>query len=523
MTQPSLGELAEHAAATHGTVKIWLDAPLDVAPAEGTELDYAGFANAVREMSAALHAGGVRPGDRVAVIKRNNFDVLAIVCGAVRIGAVAAPINAQQEPEAHAVLLKRLERPVLVIDERTLTGLQAAGIDVSALAHRTIAVDGPVDGAVSLTSLRGAPVPSPVPRQAADPLFITHSSGTTGVPKLVLHTGGSLRAHARLQVRLCRMLRLRETVAVCWSYSHLRAIGGLVMFLSLGLPMVALTDTEPAAAGALLSRLKPGVVETYPNVFMRWEGLASGPSRPFAGVRFFGSTFDAVHPRTIGTMLAASDRRWAAYFNVYGQSEIGPATVKMYTRRYDARATGGHCVGWSMPGITRVRVVDPETGAALSRGRPGLIEVATRGRFETYVGEDDRAEQGRSGEWWRTGDLGHLTGLRCLHLLDRVADVVPSVPSTLQVEDILLERLPALTEVVILTGGEGLPLPVLSTEGDAPLDEAGWEQATAGLPRLAPPVRLRWPDLPRTATFKVRRHLLARNLARLAASADPRT
>src|SRR4051812_4803813 len=78
----SMGLVAERAAATHGRIPIYLDRPLDIDPQARHELDYVEFAKLIEEMSAALHAAGVKPWDRVAIVKRSNFDMVAIAWAA---------------------------------------------------------------------------------------------------------------------------------------------------------------------------------------------------------------------------------------------------------------------------------------------------------------------------------------------------------------------------------------------------------------------------------------------------------
>ena len=151
-------------------------------------------------------------------------------------------------------------------------------------------------------------------------------------------------------------------------------------------------------------------------------------------------------------------------------------------------------------------------GRTLRVGRIGLVEVLARGQFVTYVGEPERAYAARSGKWWRTGDVGLKSRWGCLHLLDRTADVIGSVESTLALEDDLLDRLPILTEVVILSSGADRPVPVISTKDDQPVDGREWAAATTNLPPLAAPVHCRWSEIPRTSTWKVRRTALAQAL-----------
>lgn len=492
---------------------IRLDRPLDVLPAAGLRFDYVQFARLVVALSACLHALRVRPGERVTIVKRNNLDILALVCACARVGAVAAPINALQDPETLGALLERLGPAALIADQATVMALRSAGTADTGLARHVVVVDGAPEGTVSLDSLRGGVVPEPVPRSVDDPLVITHTSGTTGVPKLTVHSGRSLFLHARYQMWLCRLLRIREMAAVCVAFPHIRASGGIVTALSLGLPLLALTDPDPRSVAALLAAQRPVLLETYPNNWLLWEQLAADPAEPFASIRVFIGTFDATHPRTVRTLLGASRRRGAVYLQGYGQSEIGPATVRFYTRRFRGSQQHSRCVGTPMPGLTRIRIVDPQSGRPVGRGRAGLVELATRGKLVTYLREQERWEAASSGPWWRTGDVGFLSRWGCLHLLDRTADAIPGIPSTLQVEDRILERLPMLTEIVVVGSPEGPPVPVICTRDDLPLDRAQWDAAVGDMPGLAQPVQYRWGDIPRTATSKVRRFVLARSLA----------
>src|SRR5216684_6349225 len=71
-----------------------------------------------------------------------------------------------------------------------------------------------------------------------------------------------------------------------------------------------LCSTDPATTATFLSRYRPTVVDTFPNLYIRWEQFANDARGPLSNVRFFLSTFDAVHPGTIQRLLASSKRRF---------------------------------------------------------------------------------------------------------------------------------------------------------------------------------------------------------------------
>ncbi|MBF6045456.1 AMP-binding protein [Streptomyces sp. NRRL B-1677] len=503
-----LGLIPERAAARHGDVTITLDHDLDALPGTGRRLTYAGLAGHVDDLAARLWAAGVRPTEHLAVHKAANFDTYLLTCAAARIGAVPVLLSPQLDGATAGALLRRLNRPHLLTDDDKLRTCLAP-LALSEFAS-TVLTTGPArPGCTPLTALAGAPRRAPVLPHPDRPALMTHTSGTTGLPKLVVHTAESLYGRYAPQRTLAALIRTPETYAAHLSPVHSRMYLALAVALPKGMPLVIVGDPEPAHVADLFARTRPGFVETHPNSFMAWEELADDPRRPLASVRYFSATFDALHPPTVHRLLHASRRRAPLFFQFYGQSECGPLTGRWYTRRTAHRADG-RCLGRPLPGV-RVRLATPG-GRRATRERPGAIEVRAAGRATGYHAEPERFAQQLHDGWWRTGDVGYRTRTGCLHLLDREVDVIPHIGSTLDVEDRLMARLPELAEVVLVPGPCKEPVPVVCTRGDAPLDPARWTAATADWPRLAAPVQLPLSALPRTATMKVRRLELARSL-----------
>lgn len=326
-----------------------------------------------------------------------------------------------------------------------------------------------------------------------------------------------------MQIIAGRLLLGRgDTVATCLSMAtaHARTLSGWPALLSAGCRHIAMVDPDPRAAADILSRHRPTLLETYPNVFIHWEQLADDPREPLRDVRTFVSTFDAAHPRTIQRLLSASRRRFPIYLQAYAQSEVGGATLSIRRRRRQPR-TDARDVGWAVPRLSRVRIVDPATGSRQRRGQAGLIEVAAVGQFAGYVGEQDRTNRQYDEAWWNMGDLGLITWRGSLRLLGRQVDAIPGLQDPLALEDLLLERLPELTELVLIAGQDDVPTAVACVRGDGVLDPARWTAATAGLARMRGPVVYRWADMPTTATWKVRRHELARLLQNTCSANSP--
>lgn len=497
----------EQAAQRHPDLPLWLSHPLDLRPSLGTRITLRDAAALIAQTAEVFRRAGVAPGDRVAVMKTHRFDVSLLQSAVASVGAVPAMLYPHTDPDIVTTLLERLDRPFLIVDRPVYDGVMAK-VDLPALTSGVFTID---DGVMDVERYTPAPPEQPL-ALPSDVVLIAHSSGTTGVPKLVGYPEMALGAHTRLQADIATAMRMRGPFALAVSYYHGRMVSGLGAAFAQGMPLALLDDTDSDTAVRMFTEVRPQIAESFPNVFVNWERLADHPDRPFSSVRYYVNTFDAIHPRTVQRLLDASGSRMPLYFQAYGTTETGPLTVKVHTRR-SIRSADPRCVGYPMPGLTRTRVVS-RPGTDDSDHRRGEIEVRSQGASRIYVGEPERVAPGSSKRWWRTGDLGERGRWGCLHLLDRLVDETAEVPSALALEDKLLERVPALSEVIIIpAGNDDSALPVVCTVDDAPLDMRVWQAAVADLPQLRPVLHLQWDQVPRGSTWKVRRLELRRQLA----------
>lgn len=409
---------------------------------------------------------------------------------------------------------------VLVTTTELIGHARTSGVDLLSLASVVVTLDQPMPGTVALEKLRGHPVPPPRRRDVGAPLVIDHTSGTTGVPKLVVHsTRTIIRELARFEARRIPKVGIRrsDVMAHASSFAHGRTFCWTGVAMSMApREIVILSSLDPDRADPVLRSHPPTIVEALPAAYVRFRPLAQRLDNPFRRVRFFLSTYDAMHPPVIRSYLNASRHRNPLWMDGWGQTETGPLTFRFHTRRSIVRGRSVHGVGHPVPGKTRLRLVDPKTLRPVRPGRPGLVLARTAARCLTYLGEYERWAGKHVGRWWNTGDIGIRSWLGGVRLLDREVDHIPGM-SCVEAEDLLEERIPEALECIVLGPRDSAPLPVVVT-ADGTLRDGAWDRASRGLPPMRQPVVLTWEQVPRTGTAKVRRVALLQQL-----TGDPTT
>lgn len=513
----SLGLLFDRRAEIGKPMSFHLSRPMDIDPSGQRILDLPALAESVRNTAAALHAAGAGAGDRVAVYKDNHFDCLLLAAAAIRIGAVPVMLSGLLPPDTVRPLLQRAEPKLLVSNQRLLAEKGSDGSLLSSFAEKTLSLDGGAPDAIAFADVLGGPVPAPVSRGDDELMMLTHTSGTTGIPKLIMYTPEKLQGQmARLECRHLPPLTFgrNDVVAMSLPYVHARAFTWIYSVLTLQPATVLLmSENDPEVVGPMFRQHRPTVIEALPIDFLQMAPLVTeGEGDAFASVRMFIGNFDAMRWSVIRRFLNASRRRFPIWREGYGQSETGGLGMIMITRyrankRRDEQP-GPRKVGRPMPGFVQLKVVDPTTFEPVPTGRPGVVLAKTKARCTGYYQEPERWNEKAVGDWWNTGDIGLMTRTGAVKLFDREVNYAPG-GSCLEHEDVIVDYLPEGYDVALLATPDGPPLPVVGSP-DGRLDKAQWDRAVRGLPALAEPVVIDFKDMPRTGTGKILRQELRR-------------
>lgn len=159
--------------------------------ARSGRLTYRELDSAADRAAGAFGALGLGPGDRIAVSLTNDIDVVVAFHGAMRLGLVWAGLNAALAPPEKAHVLADCGARVLLTDAATADRIAPLRGDLAEL--RTVVIADPRTADAEWSRLMAAAPPPPkVDVDPHAPAGIAYTSGTTGLPRGVVHSQHNL-------------------------------------------------------------------------------------------------------------------------------------------------------------------------------------------------------------------------------------------------------------------------------------------------------------------------------------------
>ncbi|MGU3536521.1 AMP-binding protein [Methylobacterium sp. A54F] len=393
-------------------------------------------------LAAALHAQGIRPGDRVAVLLPQSAAVVVAHAAAYKLGAIALPLAGLFGPEALAYRLADAGARAIVTDAAglaKLAPLRPRLLDLSLVVSQ----GGPADGALGYADLLAA---APDGFAAArtgpdDPALMIYTSGTTGQAK------GALHGHRVLLGHMPGFLMMHDFPPkggdLMWTPSDWAWAGGLLNVvmpsLLLGVPVVARGTArfEAEDAFAMMARLR--VTNAFlPPTALRMLRAVQDPRARFdlSALRNIASAGEALGPETFAWAEGALG---LTIGEAYGQTECN---LVLAACRAAGIARAGS-TGRPVPGH-RVAILRAD-GSEAAVDEAGEICVARPDpvMFLRYWNQPEATEAKFRGAWMLTGDQARRDADGYIHFVGREDDLITSAAYRIgptEIEDCLLRH-----------------------------------------------------------------------------------
>ncbi|WP_207941863.1 AMP-binding protein [Enterococcus sp. DIV2402] len=482
----------EQAALNYPSQQLILDEVLPAFPELPLETTYAESLAIIQQRAYQLARCGVQARDKVVIFKSPKFDTYLLATAVSYLGAIPVMVSYHFPVETMTVFVERLEDPFILFDDQTANVVQA--IENSS-DNKHLAVS---------YLLQQTPLEAPQLQLELDEIsYMTHTSGTTGIPKLICHSANSMGWRTLWQRTIFEKITEKKLLAFHISPVHSRFNIGMTSAMAMGFPLMPLNTADSQKVGVMLTRYQPIALETHPNNFVQWSFYAKEHPEAFHSIRYYHSTFDAINNQTMARFLEASGDEEAVFLQVYGQSECGPMILKKHTL-VSLKGNDARDMGIGLEGLTQARIAD-KNGNVLPANTDGHIQFLSKGRALTYYKEDARFQETVYNEWWDSGDYGMIDYQGHLFLKDRQVDLIEKINSNLAIEDYLLDHLDFLEEVVIVRDQDQQPQPIISVVTGKEMNWDAWWEKIADLPHLNEPLLRKFEEIPRTATMKVQR------------------
>ncbi len=447
----------------------------------------------VASVAGGLRERGVRRGDAVAWQVPNSLAAAVLTRACWRIGAVAAPVLHSFGAADVEAALGQID-PVLVVE---------------------LAPDAISDPVALAEALGGTPVSAGTsPSRPSDVALVLFTSGSTGIPKAVLHTHRALSWKASLMARV-HGLGPADAVLMPAPMAHISGLlNGVLVPGAAGLRSVLVRRFDPERALALVTAEGISFMAGPPTFFIAMaRALSEGASADVSSVRLVSSGGASVTPafvedtaRTFGCRVKRT----------YGSTEAPTVTTSTDDDPAErARDTDGRAVG-----EVELRVSDPESGARQPVGAPGELWVRGPEMFAGYADAGQTTAVIARGGWFRTGDLATVDDAGWLRIVGRLKDVIIRGGENISASEVeaALEAHPDVRHAVAV----GYPDPLMGervaafVEASAPfgLEECRRWFASRGMATFKTPERVeRLEHLPLLGSGKADRAELRRRAA----------
>jgi long-chain acyl-CoA synthetase len=322
---------------------------------------------------------GVSPGDTVAFCAGDSVDLLLGIIGTWKAGGLPSLIDPRTKQENLAYFVEDIAAGLIVADPEHHDRLREVG----------------ANSVISLKDLGHEAVGAQVRHDEEAPLYLSYTSGTTGVPKGCILKSGPVTVGASCTADRLGLERLDTLLVTTPTASSFLLVAALLPALHVGGTIGLAAGSTTEEIWAMAGEWKATVFVAYPLTLADIVNSAkSSLSTPFRLALSGGSPLAPRIKRDFQDVLGI------ALLESYGQSEFG-GFMALGSPRDGARSIEGY-VGRSLP--DRLALICDGDGQEVPAGQLGEVMVP-EGYFAGYKNKPEATEQVLAGGLLRCGDV----------------------------------------------------------------------------------------------------------------------
>ncbi|AHH95625.1 hypothetical protein GCM10010174_78120 [Kutzneria viridogrisea] len=486
---------------------------------------YAGF----------YHGKGIRPRDVVGVLTASSTEFAINFMAINSLGAIPSFANAKLRPEIAREYIRR----------------QGASGAVTDTERHEVLAGGELGFVVTAEDIRPehrAQLPQgwPYRHDPTDPIIISHSSGTTGMPKAVPHTHQTL-LYAQLHRLKLSVGGSMGRLLVALPGNHNAAMSVMMFGLLLDSPVYLQSSQRGSDVLDAIEKFKPTTVFGFSGTYGQ-IATSDLSTRDMSSIEAYYNTGDAAHEAHIRVLVAQGSHEeigpdfkpvrvpGSVFTDGLGSSETGYSIF--HNGHKPGSASFGRCIGKPMS-FAQAAVLS-EDGRPLPAGEVGRLGVRSPTLTPGYWNDSLTWHKLRLGGYWLTGDLAMQDAEGNFYHLDRAPDAIRTeagIVFSTRTEELLLASLPELADCTVTAiaeegvradwDGDGVAeayVLLQFTDGARePGDLTGWVNevlAGQGFPPVTRALRMDSTDVSTGVTGKVLKRVMRERARELVARAD---
>ena len=365
-------------------------------------LTYRALEEQVGRVAQGFVERGIEPGDRVALLLGNRSEFVVALLAALRIGAIAVPLNIREQKPELAYVLDHCDASLLIhepnLEERLPPVQQRLSVqDFSAVLADTLA----------------QPCEILEERTAA----ILYTSGTTGRPKGAMLSNLGI-VHSAMHFELHMRLGSADRSIAAVPLSHVTGLVALIAtMLRCAGTLVVMPEFKAAGFLALAARERITHTVMVPAMYNLCLLQPDFERHDLSSWRIGGYGGAPMPLPTIARLAESLPR--LGLMNAYGATETtSPATI-MAAADTAARSDS---VGRVVP-CGEIAVID-DAGREVPPGESGELWIRGPMVVRGYWNDPTATAREFTAGFWHSGDIGSVDAQGFVRVLDRKKDMI---------------------------------------------------------------------------------------------------